>query len=88
MQNEEWMQMEKQALERLSEAEDLAEKKMKIYARLLTDAALAEDMESLAVKHAERKTTLKSLACGKNEKCEKRKKNVDRYEVNGQEEEE
>ena len=85
MQNEERIQMEKQALTRLSQAEDLAEKKMKIYARLLTDAALAEDMETLAVGHAERKTMLKSLACEKNEKHEKRKKDVDRYEVNGQE---
>lgn len=84
MQNEVRMQKEKQALLRLSEVEDLAEKKMKIYARLLTDAALAEDMETLALRHAQRKTVLKSLACGKDEKCEKRKKDVDRYEVNGQ----
>lgn len=88
MQNDARVQKEKQALLRLSELEDLAEKKMKIYARLLTDAALAEDMETLALKHAERKTALKSLACGKDEKCEKRKKDVDRYEVNGQGDEE
>ncbi len=87
MQNEERMQREKCALMRVSEVEDLAEKKMKIYARLLTDAALAEDMETLAVKHAERKLTLQSLACGKDEKCEKRKKDVDRYEVNAKESE-
>ncbi len=85
MQNEAQMQKEKQALTHVSEMEDLAEKKMKIYARLLTDAALAEDLETLATKHAERKLTLKSLACGKDEKCEKRKKDVDRYEVNGRE---
>ena len=84
MQNEERMQKEKQALTHLSEMEDLAEKKMKIYARLLTDAALAEDMETLATKHAERKCSLESLACGKDKKCEKRKKEVDRYEMNEQ----
>ena len=85
MQNEERMQKEKQALLRLSEVEDLAEKKVKIYARLLTEPSLAQDMETLAIKHAERKCTLESLACGKDKKCEKRKKDIDRYEVNEQE---
>ncbi len=35
--------------------EDLLEKKTKIYSRLLTDPFLAEEMELLSVRHAERK---------------------------------
>ena len=64
---------EKLALERLAGIEDLVEKKAKIYSRLLTDAALAEDMESLANRHAKRKTTLSCLAQGKTKQAEKRK---------------
>ena len=63
-------------LERLAGIEDLVEKKMKIYSRLLTDAALAEDMEMLATRHAKRKTTLECLAQGKTKQAEKRKKEV------------
>lgn len=55
---------EKEFLLALAQVEDLAEKKSKIYSRLLTDAALAEDMEQLAARHAERKKTLESLAFG------------------------
>ena len=46
---------ENRAMEKLMEVEDLAEKKVKIYSRLLTDAALAEDMKSLAQRHEKRK---------------------------------
>ncbi len=55
---------EKEFLLALAQVEDLAEKKSKIYSRLLTDAALAEDMEQLAAHHAERKKALESLAYG------------------------
>ena len=48
----------------LAEAEDLSVKKARIYSRLLTDAALAEDMEALAVRHEQRKSALKKLAGG------------------------
>ncbi len=48
--------------------EDLAEKKAMIYSRLLTDAALAKDMESLAERHALRKAAIESLVSGKKEK--------------------
>ena len=41
---------EAEALKRIYKAEDLAEKKMRIYSRLLMDATLAKDMESLAEK--------------------------------------
>lgn len=61
----------------LADVEDLAEKKVKIYARLLTDASLAEDMELLAVRHAKRKLRLESLASGKSKSAEKRKNEAD-----------
>lgn len=64
---------ERLALERLASIEDVIEKKAKIYSRLLTDAALAEDMETLANRHAKRKTTLACLAQGKTKQAEKRK---------------
>lgn len=40
---------ESELLSMLSEAEELSVKKARIYSRLLTDAALAEDMEALAL---------------------------------------
>ena len=46
----------------LSEAEELSVKKARIYSRLLTDAALAEDMEALALRHERRKGALDKLA--------------------------
>ena len=73
-------------LERLAGLEDLVEKKVKIYSRLLTDAALAEDMETLASRHAERKTTLECLAQGKTKQAEKRKKEVKDNSEQGEEE--
>ena len=42
----------------MSEMEDLAEKKAKIYSRLLTDAELAQEMEALSNRHKQRKQTL------------------------------
>ncbi len=68
---------EKKALERLMSVEDLAEKKAKIYSRLLTDAALAQDMGTLAVRHEKRKETLQGLALGK---IPKKKKNGEETE--------
>ena len=44
---------------RLAKREELAEKKAKIYSRLLIDQKLAEDMETLAVSHANRKLALR-----------------------------
>ncbi len=73
-------------LERLAGLEDLVEKKVKIYSRLLTDAALAEDMETLASRHAKRKTTLECLAQGKTKQAEKRKKEVETNSEEGEEE--
>jgi len=55
---------EKTFLLKLAGLEDLAEKKTKIYSRLLTDTALAEEMEGLSLRHEKRKETLKSLITG------------------------
>lgn len=48
-------------LKNLSETEELAKKKLNIYARLLTDAALAKDMEKLACRHDYRKLALAEI---------------------------
>ena len=55
-------QREKDALRKLAIIEDLAEKKATIYARLLTDTLLAEQLENIAKAHAERKSLLTKLA--------------------------
>ena len=76
------IEQEKTALKKLMEVEDLAEKKARIYSRLLTDAALAQDMESLAERHAKRIRTLHGLV---KEKSSKKKKNGGMSETNGEE---
>ena len=43
----------------------LAEKKARIYSRLLTETSLAKAMEELACRHEEQAKTLKSLLHGK-----------------------
>ena len=55
MQKNEQATCEAAFLQRLSQLEDLAEKKLKIYSRLLTDTALAKDMETLSARHKKRK---------------------------------
>ena len=62
---------ETELIKTLAEIEDLAEKKTKIYARLLTEQTLAKEMESLSNRHAERKELLEKLALGKAKKDEK-----------------
>jgi hypothetical protein len=64
-------QEEKKLLSALYALEDLAEKKTKIYSRLLIDTALAKEMEELSMRHARRKKTLELLATGK---CKNAKK--------------
>ncbi|MBQ9714000.1 MAG: hypothetical protein IJV83_01620 [Clostridia bacterium] len=59
---------ETELLETLASLEDLAEKKTKIYSRLLTETSLAQDMETLSARHAARKQLLEKLAFGKTEK--------------------
>ena len=62
--------MEKEAcfLQALASVEDLAEKKTKIYSRLLMDAALAKEMEELSLRHQERRDALKTLLSGEEKK--------------------
>ena len=43
----------------LAKREQLAEKKAKIYSRLLTEVGLAKEMETLALRHSERVKKLK-----------------------------
>ncbi|MBR2646893.1 MAG: hypothetical protein IKD47_05005 [Clostridia bacterium] len=69
--NDESMMKETDALKRLCSSEDLAEKKLKIYSRLLTDVTLAKDMERLAIRHEKRKETLTRLVYGKAKKTTK-----------------
>ena len=58
------MEREKEVLSELIQLEDLAEKKAKIHSRLLTEPSIAQDMEALAKRHAERKMRLKTLLTG------------------------
>lgn len=62
---------EKKTLEELVLLEDLAEKKAKIYSRLLMDADKAKKMEELAARHATRKKELEELLFGKAQKDKK-----------------
>lgn len=65
------IEKEQNVLLSLLQMEDVAEKKAKIYSRLLTETSLAQEMESLAARHAERKKRLEKLATGKEPKEEK-----------------
>ena len=58
-------------LTRLIEIEDLVEKKTKIYSRLLTDVALAKEMESLSLRHEKRKERILKLICKEDKKQSK-----------------
>lgn len=49
-------------LKALALLEEMAEKKTKIYSRLLTDVNLAKEMETLSSRHQNRKNTLLALA--------------------------
>ena len=62
---------EKDVLEKLKRLEDLAEKKTRIFSRLLMDAALAQDMEKLALSHEERKQAVCLLLGEKSNKAQK-----------------
>ena len=55
------MEEEEKYLKELIELEDLAEKKARIYARLLVEPPLAKAMEDLALRHEERKERLSLL---------------------------
>ena len=55
----------------LAQIEDLAEKKTKIYSRLLTEQVFAKEMEAMSQRHAARRERLEKLAFGKPLKEEK-----------------
>ena len=59
---------EKECLEKLIELEDLAEKKTKIYSRLLTEPYLAKELEQLSFRHEKRREQLELLLYGKVQK--------------------
>ncbi|MBO5027074.1 MAG: hypothetical protein IJY63_05930 [Clostridia bacterium] len=64
----------------LAEIEDLAEKKTRIYSRLLTEQALAKEMEELSARHTVRRERLEKLAFGK---VKKEKMGQDVSKTNG-----
>ena len=64
----------------LAESEDLAEKKTRIYSRLLTEQALAKEMEELSARHTVRRERLEKLAFGK---VKKEKMGQDVSKTNG-----
>ena len=82
------MKQEQERLLRLKSLEDLAEKKLKIYSRVLMDANIAGDMERLACRAAQRKLALESLVYGEPLKGQKNKNGGGRYETNGGDEQE
>ncbi len=76
---------ENEYLKNLIELEDLAEKKTKIYSRLLIDSALAGKMEELSLRHKERRESLEKLLYGKATKGKASANEGGRYATNGKE---
>ena len=62
------METENEYLERLLELEALAEKKARIYSRLLVEPALAKKMDELASQHEQRKQSIYKILYGKAKK--------------------
>ena len=62
---------EKKSLEELMMLEDLAEKKAKIYSRLLMDVDKAKKMEELSARHAKRKKEIQELLFGNEQNSKK-----------------
>ena len=81
---EERMGAEQEMLFSLVEREDILEKKVKIYSRLLTDLVLAMTMEEMGFRHEKRKESLVALAVGK---TPKKKNEQGRYATKEGEEE-
>ena len=66
-----WKNRENETLERLLKLEDLALKKAGIYANLLTEQSLAQDMAEISKRHAERKGNIEKLLYGEKSKSGK-----------------
>ena len=62
------MEEEEKYLKELMELEDLAEKKTRIYSRLLVEPDLAKEMENMSKRHEERKERIQLLLYGKSKK--------------------
>ena len=62
------MKKEEELLAELIAMEDLAEKKAKIYSRLLIEPSLALEMEEIAALHQKRREVLQRLLYGKAQK--------------------
>ena len=60
---------EKKWLQELFTMEDLAEKKAKIYSRLLMDVEKAQEMEGVAARHAARKIEIEKMLFGDEKKA-------------------
>lgn len=58
-------ELERKTLNDLCLMEEIAEKKVNIYARLLIEPSLSKEMESLAMRHRERRCALERLLYGK-----------------------
>ena len=65
MEHQGMTEREDKVLSTLLELEDLAEKKAKIYSRLLTEVTMAQNMEKLAMRHEQRKESIEKLLYGK-----------------------
>ncbi len=76
---------ENEYLKNLIELEDLAEKKTKIYSRLLIDASLAGKMEELSARHKERRESLERLLYGRTMKDKSNANEGGKYAANGKE---
>ena len=61
-------EIEEKRLKELLALEDLAEKKAKIYSRLLIDVQKAQDMARLSARHAARKAEIEKLLFGDKKK--------------------
>ncbi len=59
---------EREFLKTMIEMEDLAEKKAKIYSRLLTEPCFAKEMEELSLRHEKRKEKLVAILKGVDKK--------------------
>lgn len=80
-------ELETELLKTLVEIEDLAEKKTKIYARLLMDVSIAKKMEELSLRHENRKETLYKLLYGECKKGSKNKNGRGMSEMKGEQDE-
>ena len=65
-------EVEKEALKGIVSVLNIAEKKARIYSRLLTEVSLAKAMEELACKHEKQKEELQTLLYGKAKKSTKK----------------